>query len=105
MISELGRADEARRRWEALASSAESPIDRIQAFDDLAASYLDAADLDGAGAVIERSRKALAEVVAEETPLGERARSALSRMRSAHRLEREIAAREKGVTIDKPSKK
>ncbi|MCE9595477.1 MAG: hypothetical protein K8S98_14915 [Planctomycetes bacterium] len=105
MDAELGRIDVARRAWEALTTAAESPVDRIEAFDDWAASFVDAGDLEAAAGVLARCREALRDASEEETPLGERVRSALARMGSVRRLEQAIRARERGVTLRKQAER
>jgi tetratricopeptide (TPR) repeat protein len=101
MDAELGRIDAARRAWEALSTAAESPTDRIEAFDDWATSFIDAGDLEAAAGVLARCSEAMHDASEEETPLGERVRSALARMGSVRRLAQAIRARERGVTLEK----
>ncbi len=100
---DLGHVADARKRWEALTTGAESPVDRIEAFDDLATSFVESGELDAASGIIDRCRTALADVAAEQTPLGERTRNALARMRSVRRLEHERETRQKGVNVEKKS--
>lgn len=101
MDAELGRVEIARRAFEAVARSAESVLDRIDAYDEWCQTYVDAGDLEAAAGVLALCRDALRELALEETPLGERVRNALSRMHSVRRLERAVRARAKGVTLTK----
>lgn len=105
MDAELGRVDVARRAFERLAIGAESALDRIDAYDEWCATYVDAGDLEAAAGVLARCRDALRDVVEEETPLGERARNALARMSSLRRLEQAVRARHQGVTLEKHGSK
>ena len=97
MYALLGKPEEAQRRWEAVARRAEDPLQRIDAWDELALALVDAGDLEGAAGWIGRARENLADVALEETENGERVRGALERMRSIRRLERAVAARERGT--------
>lgn len=101
VCADLGRKDEARRIWEGVAAAAESPLDRIEAFDELVLALVDAGDLEGAAGMLERCKTTLADTANEETQLGERVRNALVRMRAARRLEEAVARRTKGVVIEK----
>lgn len=101
MDAELGHADVARRAFEVLAQSAESALDRIEAYDEWCVSFVEAGDLEAAAGVLARCREALRDVSEEETPLGERVRNALTKMSSVRRLERAVRAREEGVTMRK----
>jgi tetratricopeptide (TPR) repeat protein len=95
VYAELGKLEEARRQWEAVAKRAEDPLQRIDAWDELAMELVDGGDLEGAAGWIAKAREALADVALEETARGERVRNALEHMRAIHRLERAIAARDK----------
>jgi hypothetical protein len=48
VCAELGRKDEARAHGRPSATAAESPLDRIEAFDELVLALVDAGDLEGA---------------------------------------------------------
>lgn len=98
---ELGRVEVARNAFERLAETAESELDRIEAFDEWSGSFVDAGDLEAAAGVVARCRSALQDVAEEETPLGERVRNALARMSSVRRLEQAVRARQRGVTLEK----
>lgn len=95
MYAELGKTDEARRQWDAVAARAEDPLQRIDAWDELALLLVDTGDLEGAAGWIAKARENLADAALEETAQGERVRSGLERMRAIRRLERAVAAREK----------
>lgn len=88
VCADLGRADDAVRAWERVATGAQDPLDRVRAFDSLALARLVVGDADGAASVLARCRDALSEVAQEETSTGERVRSALQRMRANDELER-----------------
>ncbi len=98
--SELGKLDEARRAFETVAGRAEDPLQRIEAWDELALALVDAGDLEGAAGWIARARTTLADAALEETAQGERVRGALERMRAIRRLERAVAARHKVGTSE-----
>jgi len=100
MYALLGKPEEAARRWEAVARRAEDPLQRIDAWDELALALVDAGDLEGAAGWIGRARESLADVALEETENGERVRGALERMRAIRRIERAVAARERGAAND-----
>ncbi|HUR28541.1 MAG TPA: hypothetical protein VM509_10165, partial [Planctomycetota bacterium] len=95
VYAELGKLDEARRQWEAVAQRAEDPLQKIDAWDELALDLVDGGDLEGAAGWIARARETLSEVALEETAQGERVRNALERMRAIRKLERAVAARDK----------
>ncbi|MCK6445183.1 MAG: hypothetical protein L6Q99_02220 [Planctomycetes bacterium] len=101
MEHELGRSDVARLGFESLARSAESVLDRIEAYDEWCASFVDVGDLEAAAGVLALCREASNDLALEETPLGERVRSALTRMHSIRRLEQAVRARQRGVTVTK----
>jgi tetratricopeptide (TPR) repeat protein len=92
---ELDRTADARRAWQRVADGGEDPLDRVRAYDYLAAVRVTEGDLDGAAEILKSCRSALADVAAEETALGERVRTALLAMRATEELERAIAARDK----------
>ena len=94
VYSELGKLDEARRQWEAVAQRAEDSLQRVDAWDELALAAVDGGDFEGAAGWIAHAREGLADVALEETVQGERVRNALERMRAVRRLERAIAARD-----------
>lgn len=93
VYADLGRAEEAARAWERVATSAQDPLDRVRAFDFLALARLAAGDADGAATVLARCRDALSDVAQEETQTGERVRNALQRMRANDDIERNRARR------------
>jgi tetratricopeptide (TPR) repeat protein len=95
VYAEVGKLDEARRHWEAVAQRAADPLQTIDAWDELALDLVDGGDLEGAAGGIARARETLSEVALEETAQGERVRNALERMRAIRRLERAVAARDK----------
>lgn len=95
VYTELDRRADARRVWQRVAEAAEDPLDRVRAYDYLASACVADGDLDGAAGVLQGCRAALADVVAEETTLGERVRNALLAMRATDELERAVAARDK----------
>lgn len=101
MEHELGRSDVARLGFESLARTAESVLDRIEAYDEWCASFVDVGDLEAAAGVLALCREASNDLALEETPLGERVRNALTRMHSIRRLEQAVRARQKGVTVTK----
>lgn len=88
VCADLGRADDAVRAWERVATGAQDPLDRVRAFDSLALARLVAGDADGAASMLARCRDALSEVAQEETSTGERVRNALQRMRASDEMER-----------------
>jgi tetratricopeptide (TPR) repeat protein len=94
VYAEQQQPDEARRRWEGVAQRAEDPLQRIDAWDELALALVDAGDLEGAAGWIARARETLADAALEETAQGERVRGALERMRAIRRLERAVAERD-----------
>jgi hypothetical protein len=95
------RWEDARRVLEPVALRAEDPLQRIDAFDELALVFVSAGDLEAAAGELARCREALADASLEESDLGERVRGALQRMRSIARLEQAIAARVRGVRVDR----
>lgn len=95
------RAEDARRVLEPVAKLAEDPLQRIDAFDELALLYIAARDLEAAAGELSRCREAVGDEALEETEQGERVRGALQRMRCIARLEQAIAARVRGVPIDR----
>lgn len=101
IYAELGKLDEARRQWEAVAQRAEDPLQRIDAWDELALELVDGGDLEGAAGWIAKAREIMTDVALEETAQGERVRNALEHMRAIHRLERAIAARDKSAPMSK----
>ncbi len=100
VYTELGKPAEARRQWEAVAQRSEDPMQRIDAWDELALAHVDGGDLEGAAGWIAKARETLADAALEETAQGERVRSALERMRAIRRLERAVAARDNAGATD-----
>jgi tetratricopeptide (TPR) repeat protein len=86
------RFEEARRAWRLVAESAEDPVDRVRAFDELGALWIRRGDAEAAAGELARCGAALADVAREKTETGERVRAALESMKSL-RLLREIARR------------
>lgn len=83
-----GRIDDARRAWKGVAEGEGHPLDRLQAFDELGLSWIDAGDLEQARASVAACLAALEPAAAEESELGCRTRSALHLMRTRALLER-----------------
>lgn len=100
---QLERVEDARRVWQRVAETAEDPLDRVRAYDELACSAVERGDLEAAAGILERCRDALASVSAEETKLGERMRTALSGMRAHDELQRAVADRERAKERKKES--
>jgi len=98
---QAGRTEEARRLWERAAREAEDPVQRVRAYDELALVLIERGDLEGAAGMLERSRRALHEVAQERTPLGERVRGALGRMRAIAALRHSVERRRGTVRIDR----
>jgi tetratricopeptide (TPR) repeat protein len=94
-----GRTEDARRVWRTLTRTAQDPVDRVDAWDELALTWVEAGDLEAAAGVLEQCRAALAELIPEETERGERVRRRLERMRTIAALERAVAERRKGLVI------
>jgi tetratricopeptide (TPR) repeat protein len=90
----LDKPEEARRQWKAVAARAEDPLQRIEAWDELALDLVEVGDLEGAAGWIARARESLADAALEETAQGERVRKSLERMRAIRRLERAVSARD-----------
>lgn len=87
---EEGRLEDARRAWSGVAEGVGDPLDRVQAFDEIGLSWLDAGERASAAETLERCRTALQEASLEESELGNRTRAALGRMRTAALLERSV---------------
>ena len=85
------RLDDARSAWRRVAEHGVDPLDRVQAFDAIALSYLELGDLEAAAGVLNECLAALSERALEETSEGERVRNALLRMRVVDALQRAIA--------------
>ncbi len=100
LYTELGKPNEARRQWEAVAQRSEDSMQRIDAWDELALALVDSGDLEGAAGWIAKARETLADAALEETAQGERVRGALERMRAIRRLERAVAARDNSGATD-----
>lgn len=113
VYADLERFADARRVWQKVADKGDDPLDRIQAFDQIASVLIETADLEGAAGVLKRCNDALADVSQEETKLGERVRAALGSMRSVDQLARAIekrkqngdASEKKGERVPKSGKK
>jgi len=83
--------DPARSAFTKVAEEGEDPVDRIQAFDQIALSYLQEGKTIEATASIERCKTLFAEIADEPTRQGARVKKALSRMRSVTRAAEETA--------------
>lgn len=105
VYAELGRPDDARRAWTRVAESAEDPLDRVRAYDQLALAAVARGELEGAAGLLERCREALADTAAEETKLGERVRNAVADMRAHDVLQRAVAKRAREREQSKPVSK
>ena len=105
VYAELGRPDDARRAWTRVAESAEDPLDRVRAYDQLALAAVGRGDLEGAAGLLERCREALADSAAEETKLGERVRNAVADMRAHDAVQRAVAKRTREREQPKPVSK
>lgn len=105
VYAELGRPDDARRAWTRVAESAEDPLDRVRAYDQLALAAVARGELEGAAGLLERCREALADTAAEETKLGERVRAAVADMRAHDVLQRAVAKRVREREQPKPVSK
>lgn len=97
----LGRASEARELLRRAAEQALDPCDRVAAHDALALVWIEVGDLEAAAGELARCREALREDALEETPSGERVRSALVNMRAVGRLKRAIASRSAGLWVER----
>lgn len=91
--SALGRPEEAHRAWTLVAEEGAEPLDRIEAFDELALRWVHEGDLEAAAGMLHRCKHALRDAALEETVLGEKVRRALSRMRVVEELPRAIERR------------
>lgn len=97
VYADLERFTDARRVWQKVADKGDDPLDRIQAFDQIASVLVETGDLEGAAGVIKRCNEALADVSQEETKLGDRVRAALGSMRSVDQLARAVEKRKQGA--------
>lgn len=102
IYADLERFADARRVWQKVADKGDDPLDRIQAFDQIAAVLVETGDLEGAAGVIKRCHDALSDVSQEETKLGERVRSALGAMRCVDQLARAVEKRKAERDADAP---
>ena len=93
MHATCGRVLEARRVWRRVADTAQDPLDRIRAFDELGLSWLSSGDLEAAAGVLDACRNTLASIAREVTVRGARVRRALTGMRVVRDLPRFIEAR------------
>lgn len=101
LLFALGRRGEAVRVLELVAEHGSSPLDRVEAYDELALQLLRNHDLEGAAGRLEQCREALAERAEERGELGERLRDALQSMRSVVALQRAIRERVSRVRVDR----
>jgi tetratricopeptide (TPR) repeat protein len=97
VYADLERFADARRVWQKVADKGDDPLDRIQAFDQIAWVLIETGDLEGAAGVIKRCNDALSDVSQEETRLGDRVRAALGSMRSVDQLARAIEKRKQSA--------
>lgn len=100
-LVQLGRRGAALPLFERVATLAEDPVDRILGHDELALVHLANGDQVRAARELERCRRSLAPFTLEETPLGERVRKALERMRAIAELERARARSREGVVVER----
>ena len=77
----LGKDEDARRAWAAVARTGSDALDRIQAYDLIGLSWIEAGDPEAAAGVLDQCLNALREESREETRNGNRIRDALFRMR------------------------
>ncbi len=89
----LGQLEDARNAWRRVAEHGTDPLARITAFDELALSYVDELELEGAAGILDQCLRALSASALEETEQGERVRNALLRMRVVDELARAITRR------------
>jgi len=89
----LGHLEDARDAWRRVAEHGTDPLARITAFDELALSFLDEHELEGAAGVLDQCLRALSASALEESEQGERVRNALLRMRVVEELAHAIARR------------
>ena len=104
VFQDLQRPDDARRAWQRVADAGEDPLDRIRAYDRIAALLITTGDLEGAAGTIEHCKEALAGPAAEETRSGERVRSALASMRAVEELQRAVERKQSGADDKQPHK-
>ncbi len=95
VLADMGRSEDAIRTWTRVADSADDPLDRIRAHDQWAQQLIARADLEGAAGVLARANEKLAEAAQEESRLGERVRTALSKMRAVEELAKAVEARKR----------
>ena len=101
----LGNLEEARSAWRRVAEHGTDPLARITAFDELALSYVEESELEGAAGVLDQCLRALSASALEETEQGERVENALLRMRVVDELSRALARkRDAGVERGSPRK-
>ena len=87
----LGNLEEARSAWRRVAEHGTDPLARITAFDELALSFVEESELEGAAGVLDQCLRALSASALEETEQGERVENALLRMRVVEELSRALA--------------
>ena len=87
-LEALGRPGEAQRLWRSLAQVARRPLQRVRAYDRLAARCLEQGDLEGAREVLGECDASMAALAAQCTPQGDSLRGALGRMSSRTRASR-----------------
>jgi tetratricopeptide (TPR) repeat protein len=101
----LGNLAEARSAWRRVAEQGTDPLARITAFDELALSFLEESELEGAAGVLDQCLRALSASALEETEQGERVENALLRMRVVEELSRALARkRDAGIERGSPRK-
>ncbi|HVS18550.1 MAG TPA: hypothetical protein VMT18_08115 [Planctomycetota bacterium] len=97
----LERPSEARAILAELAREARDPCLRVEAHDERALTWIAARDLEAAAGELDLCRRSLRACAAEQTPQGERVRSALRRMRAVARLARAVAERDAGLVLER----
>lgn len=93
-LQEVGRLEEARRRWTALATETDRWDVGVAAFDRLALHAVERKDLEGAAGWLHAARTRWKDPASALTPDGERIRRALVRMSAVDELQLAIATRE-----------
>jgi tetratricopeptide (TPR) repeat protein len=99
--ADLDRPSEARATLAQLAREARDPCLRVEAHDERALTWIAEGDLEAAAGELDLCRRSLRARAAEETPQGERVRSALRRMRAVARLARAVAERDAGLLVER----
>jgi tetratricopeptide (TPR) repeat protein len=100
----LGNLEEARSAWRRVAEHGTDPLARIAAYDELALTYVEESELEGAAGVLDQCLRALSASALEETEQGERVENALQRMRVVEELSRALA-RKKDACVERGSER